>query len=307
MTVGVTSTNPPPGPPPEPTHGRTALSRRHFLLGGAAAVVALAVDGVLIEPNWIAVTRHTIGSLAPGAAPLHLVQLTDLHLHSVGGHEERVAAAVHALDPDVLVLTGDSIDRADGLAALRDFLALLPNRAVKVATLGNWEHWAGVDLDVLRRTYAAAGVQLLVNRSLRVTHWGRAVLISGVDDSTAGRPDVREALRGEEPAANQLLLAHSPLFRDQLLARNGSLIVRGEDFAGHSPSFMLSGHTHGGQVTLFGWAPLVPPGSGRYVRGWYRDPGRPPLYVSRGIGTSLVPVRLFATPEVASFQWHLRA
>jgi predicted MPP superfamily phosphohydrolase len=64
---------------------------------------------------------------------------------------------------------------------------------------------------------------------------------------------------------------------------------------------MLSGHTHGGQVTVGGWAPLVPPGSGRYVRGWFRGDGAPPLYVSRGIGTSVLPIRFGATPELAVF------
>jgi uncharacterized protein len=60
-------------------------------------------------------------------------------------------------------------------------------------------------------------------------------------------------------------------------------------------------HVHGGQANLFGWAPFVPPGSGSYLRGWYRD-GNPPLYVSRGIGTSIVAARFNAVPEVAIFE-----
>lgn len=66
-------------------------------------------------------------------------------------------------------------------------------------------------------------------------------------------------------------------------------------------TLMLSGHTHGGQIAVGGWAPLVPPGSGRYVRGWFRGDGAPPLYVSRGIGTSVLPLRFGATPELAVF------
>ncbi|HEU0012912.1 MAG TPA: hypothetical protein VFQ45_04475, partial [Longimicrobium sp.] len=70
-------------------------------------------------------------------------------------------------------------------------------------------------------------------------------------------------------------------------------------------TLMLSGHTHGGQVNLFGWAPVLPRGSGRYVRGWFRDPGAIPLYVSRGIGTSQYPVRLGSPPELALFDIYL--
>jgi predicted MPP superfamily phosphohydrolase len=99
-----------------------------------------------------------------------------------------------------------------------------------------------------------------------------------------------------------LLLAHCPEHRDRL-----------EDapspFEGTAPprmdpagiTMMLSGHTHGGQVRVLGWAPAVPKGSGRYLRGWFRDPGSVPLYVSRGIGTSMLPFRLGARPEVAVF------
>jgi predicted MPP superfamily phosphohydrolase len=68
----------------------------------------------------------------------------------------------------------------------------------------------------------------------------------------------------------------------------------------------LSGHTHGGQVAPFGIATILPPGCGRYVAGWYRDSG-PPMYVSRGIGTSLFPVRIGATPELVRIDWHLQS
>jgi predicted MPP superfamily phosphohydrolase len=67
---------------------------------------------------------------------------------------------------------------------------------------------------------------------------------------------------------------------------------------------MLSGHTHGGQIAPFGLAPFRPRGSGRYVSGWYRD-AVPALYVSRGIGTSVIDARYRAVPEVPVFDWEL--
>ena len=67
---------------------------------------------------------------------------------------------------------------------------------------------------------------------------------------------------------------------------------------------MLSGHTHGGQVTFGGWAPVTPVGSGRYVAGWYRGSAIP-LYVSRGLGETALPIRFGCPPEIAVFEWEV--
>jgi predicted MPP superfamily phosphohydrolase len=65
---------------------------------------------------------------------------------------------------------------------------------------------------------------------------------------------------------------------------------------------MLAGHTHGGQIRFFGFAPVLPRGSGGYVSGWYRGRSRLPMYVSRGIGTSLLRARFGAPPEIPVFE-----
>lgn len=270
------------------------VTRRRFLAASAAGAAALAADAAWIEPNLVRVTRHVLGEPAAGRPPLVLAQLSDLHLREVGGHEERIAEAVHAGRPDVVVLTGDAIDRAGALPALRDFLGLLPRAARRYAILGNWEHWARLDLAALGRLYAAYGMELLVDRTASLEHHGARVLLTGLDDATGGHPRPRAAVAGVEPSANHLLMAHSPAQRDALRGALGP----------HAPGYMLSGHTHGGQVAILGRAPWRPRGSGRYLRGWYRD-ALPHLYVSRGLGTSVLPVRLGSPPEVAVFVWHL--
>jgi predicted MPP superfamily phosphohydrolase len=270
------------------------LTRRRFLAASAAGAAALAANAGWIEPNRLQVTEHVLGRVTSGRRPMRLAQLSDLHLQRVGRHEERIAEAVHGLSPDLVILSGDVIDRADRLDTLRSFLSLLPSSGEACAILGNWEHWAGLDLQGLERLYEAHGVQLLVNRTTRLEHERVPVLLTGMDDATGGRPDLGQALAGVQPSANHLLLAHSPVYRDQMAHEEGR----------PEPPYMLSGHTHGGQVNLFGWAPFRPPGSGRYVRGWYRD-RHPHLYVSQGLGTSVLPARFGAVPEIASFTWHL--
>jgi predicted MPP superfamily phosphohydrolase len=277
------------------------ITRRRLLAVGAAGAFAIVTDAVWIEPSRVTVRRHTIG-VPEGSGPLlRVVQLSDLHLRSVGSHEQRVAKAVSALAPGFIVLTGDVVDRPDRLDALGEFLSLLPNDTPIVAVLGNWEHWAGVGLADLARTYAAHRTRLLVNESFRFAYQGSSVLLTGLDDSTAGRPDLTAALQETQPYSNHLLLAHSPAYRDQLPQSLGA----SPEGQGGGIGYMLSGHTHGGQIALLGFAPFCPRGSGRYVAGWYCD-RQPPLYVSCGIGTSVVPVRFGVPPEIAVFDWRLR-
>jgi predicted MPP superfamily phosphohydrolase len=238
-----------------------------------------------------------MGTPSASAPVVRVIQLTDLHLQRISDHSRRIAATVNRLRPDILVLTGDMIDRADRVPELRAFLALLDPAPLKVATLGNWEHWGRINLDELNAAYRDASCRLLVNESNIVERAGCEIAITGMDDETGGRPDLEHALAGVRPLNAHLLLAHSPVYRDVLAA--GAL-----ERSGHSVTAVLSGHTHGGQVALLGWAPIRPPGSGRYVRGWYRD-ASPALYVSRGLGTSVAPVRFGSPPEIAVFDWSL--
>jgi len=275
------------------------FSRRRFILGAAAAgATAVGVDAWLVEPRCVTITRHVLGVPDASRATMRLVQLSDLHLHGVGSHERRIAAAVGRLAPDVVLVTGDAIDRPDRLGALAAFLGLLPPRTSGYATLGNWEHWAGVDLAGLRRVYAAAGIRLLVDETAEHRHRGSDVLFTGVDDATGGHPDVEQALRGVAPRANHLLLGHSPAYRDRLTTGAPGAL------SPYSITCMLAGHTHGGQVAPLGHALVLPRGSGSYVKGWYEGPPLD-MYVSRGLGTSVLPLRLGSPPEIAVFDWHL--
>lgn len=261
------------------------MNRRRFLAATATTGMGgLLGWGGLMEPRMVRYSRHGAG---PGP---RLVQISDLHLGSLGGVHEGIAREVGGLGADVILLTGDSVEEPGGLDALSAFLALLPPAPV-LAVMGNWEYWGGVSSDSLGRILSRTDGRLLVNESDLVATRAGEVLFTGLDDLVAGRPDTGEALRGVTPAPIHVVLAHCPAQRDRLDA----------ELAGtaYHPSLVLSGHTHGGQVDVLGLR-LTPRGSGPYVEGWYQD-GGPPLYVSRGIGTSVVPLRIGAPPEVAVF------
>lgn len=266
------------------------MNRRRFLAALAGgAFVATGVDAFAVEPDRVTVTRHGFGS---GDGPvLKLVQLTDLHLHGVGDHEVEVTRAVARLEPDLVLCTGDMIERGEDLPLLDAFLGLLDAQTPKLGIYGNWERWAGIEPARLAEVYGGHHGRLLVNETFTGTHRGRPYAITGLDDLVRGRPHLERAMAGVDPGPNHLLLEHCPAFRDAMPA-------------GYRPPWMLAGHTHGGQITLFGWAPFRPRGSGRYVEGWYRD-ARPVMYVCRGIGTVGIPARFCAPPEVAAFDWRL--
>ena len=94
---------------------------------------------------------------------------------------------------------------------------------------------------------------------------------------------------GVPPPDLRIWLAHAPGFVDQLT-----------NVAAPKPALILSGHTHGGQIRLPALPAICPTGSGRFVAGWYRDTVAP-LYVSRGLGTSVIRARLFCPPEITFF------
>lgn len=213
-------------------------------------------------------------------------------MHSFTPFFEQVVARLHDLRPDVVLFTGDMFERAPGCTAFETLLAECP-QVPSFAILGNWEYWSGMAVEAVRRMYDRHGTELLVNQSTDFVRGDRRLRITGLDDLVGGVPDAAAALGTLPPADHQILLIHCPAARDVCPLPDG-----------HRADLVLAGHTHGGQIAPLGFAPVRPPGSGRYVAGWYRDPG-PPLYVSRGIGTSLVPVRIGAPPEIALFEWTL--
>lgn len=269
------------------------MNRRQFLqvAGSMAGLGAGAVAyGGFVERHWVEFTSQPLPQRRGGVMPVgRVAHLTDLHLKGIDREHDAIAAEIARRAPDLVVITGDVVDQRRDLPILEEFLALLPYGIPKYAILGNWEHWGFVDLGRLAAIYERANGTLLVNRSVEQRTPAGVFRISGLDDLVGGRPDPRVLSQATEGADLHLLLAHCPAQRD--LLPSGDVAV----------DLILSGHTHGGQVRILGYAPRLPRGSGRYLEGWYVDDG-PPLYVSRGIGTSLLPIRFGARPEVAFFE-----
>jgi predicted MPP superfamily phosphohydrolase len=248
---------------------------------------------VLNETDHLEVTHHPIAG-TPGTTPrLRIAQISDLHLLGGAVVEEAVLREVNATPPDLLVLTGDMVDRRERLSALDAFLGQLEKRSDKWAILGNHEYWSGLNLQELRRIYAKHRVTLLVNEAVLLQREQGQLLLVGLDDARAGRPDWNKAIRGHTAWRGAILvLAHNP---------NS---VGNYGIPSHPPGngLILSGHTHGGQIVLFGMVIDIDARNTQGLAGWQQVGGWR-LYISRGVGTSIIPVRLGARPELAIFEW----
>jgi uncharacterized protein len=274
------------------------ISRREFLQVIALAGLVPAIDiRLLTGRDSIDFTHHDIRPASASNKSVILAQLSDLHLRSIVQLHTSLADKVNAEKPDAILITGDAIDKNSDLALLDNFLKLLPNTP-KVAILGNHELECNVNLKELAEIYEANNGALLINRTVPLAADGvlSRILVTGLDDPILGTQNLEEALRDTDRSPNHILIVHRPLLSDETTAQLTQL--------SHRFNLMLAGHTHGGQINILGFIPSMPEGSGPYVKGWYNNVGVP-MYVSRGIGTVVVPIRIGATPEVAIFKYHL--
>jgi predicted MPP superfamily phosphohydrolase len=214
-----------------------------------------------------------------------VVQLSDVHHGPFSNREqiERAVETANRLQPDIIALTGDYISKERHYAApCAEMLGKLEARYGVFAVLGNHDHW--VDAALVTDLFRAEGINVLVNEGMRFEKDGAAFWLAGVDDTMVGLEDLSLALAGARKDEMKLLLAHNPIILRRA-ARAGVDLV-------------LSGHTHGGQVTLRSERSASGRVRRRILRGLGRR-GETQIYVTRGLGTVVLPVRYGCLPEVS--------
>ena len=268
--------------------GASRLIRRKGLITlSLNRAEAEAAPWSLSQPPEITETDIWLRRLPHALEGLRIVHLTDIH-HSLFTPLEDVERAVHLanlLHADLVALTGDYVTFSPSYVwPVARALGKLRARFGVYAVLGN--HDFHVDPDGITRALRAQRIRVLRNShfSLRVRS-GKLWMI-GIDDLWWGGDDLPAALRNVPARDPKVLLCHNPLGVHQA--------------AEHDIDLVLSGHTHGGQVKL----PVVGSVYGRsklgkrFVEGWNRLNGTQ-IYVSRGIGKVLLPLRLGCPPEIA--------
>lgn len=271
------------------------MNRRKFLYLAPIGIAGLAAaDAFAIEPNWIDYSEERFGK---GTSVYHkIIQLSDLHLSAIEPKHEEIAKKINTIKPQYVVITGDTIDRNEALPILDEFLSKIEHSIHKIAVLGNWEWWGKVNIAQLNITYRKHNCVLLVNESVSFQIDNLTTTFVGIDDLVGGFPDFETSFSNIKPNERVIVLAHCPAHFEKIdeFVKTRAINV----------DAVLSGHTHGGQVNVFGFIPFLPPGSGEYLKGWYRK-NNIPMYVSRGVGMTILPIRFGSRPEVPVFDYYI--
>ena len=238
------------------------------------------------QNNIVEITEYEIKS-SKIDSPVTLVQISDLHEKSFGKDNSRLFDTVESLNPDLICITGDMIYHSytDSLntAYIENVARRCSGLAPSFFVTGNHERfWA----DEVKKLFSKNGVAVLHGNVIPLIVGTTSLNIGGTDDATVD-PGSIEKLRFPDSRHFNVLLAHTPdPFRGTYDQKKADLV--------------LSGHTHGGQLRLPGGKALFSP-SGEwlpeYSDGLYTS-GSTTMILSKGLGSSVVPVRLFAQPEI---------
>ncbi len=289
------------------------FSRRGFLklmAGGSAAAAALASYAFIIEPGFVLHARH-YSFKPPGWTPglsLRLVLLADPHLvepHMSLSRWQNIIAFANEMDGDLALLLGDYVaghfwrtgtvkvaDVARAASALRAPLGVY-------SVNGNHDWWD--DLTAQRKAHgpplaeiamADNGIPTLSNRAVALRKGRLGFWLSGTDSALAiSKGRGRFESRGDLAAALAMVTDDAPIIH---MAHEPDLFAKMPERV----ALTVSGHTHGGQVRLFGHSPVVPSAYGnRFAYGHVVEKGRH-LVVSGGLGCSIMPVRFGMPPEI---------
>ena len=237
----------------------------------------LLIYSIGFEPYQLEETFHEV-TLGHNGKTLLLAHVTDLHTDGLGVVEQKLINSIYAKKPDIILITGDIATpsgTSEGYqAVLSKFKAPLGVYFVQ----GNWEYWEPIK--DLERILKETDIVDLTNKNI---HLNNDLWLVGLDDELAGSPDL--SAYKQVPGGSKIIsMFHSPLLFTSL---------------NNKTDLAFAGHSHGGQIRIpYLGALWLPDGTGKYETGWFQEK-RGRMYVSRGIGNSILPIRFNCKPEIA--------
>ncbi|MCH1623962.1 metallophosphoesterase [Ferdinandcohnia quinoae] len=277
-------------------------SRRQFLKRTFTTTLIVALTSSFgyvyaryIEPKQIQISQHTIShSLIPkDFNNVKIVQFSDTHVGHYFDLEqlEKIINTINELRPDIVFFTGDLMDEPNKYAAANHLIPILLNVKAplgKYAIYGNHDH-GGYGSDIYKSIMLQSEFNLLMNNSMEILKGNSKIIVAGLDDAMLGRPDLQATFDKIDSSTYTILLAHEPDIAPKISELGAHL--------------QLSGHSHGGQIQLPFYGPLItPPLGSNYYEGSYTiGDSKMTLYVNRGLGTTRLPLRFLSKPEISVF------
>jgi uncharacterized protein len=262
------------------------------LLAGLLVGFACAAWGFGWEPRTLVEREYALSlpRWSPACDGMRVDVVSDLHTgspHNGVDNLDRIVRRLVASDADAVLMAGDYVILSVFLGTyvapeiVAEHLKPLTARKPVYAVLGNHDWWK--DGAKVRAALESAGVVVLENQARKVTLDRCQVWMVGIGDLWEGKPDVARAFAAIDGDAPVLAITHNPDLFPRVPAR---------------ASLLVAGHTHGGQVSLPLLGRPILPADERYASGEYIEDGRH-LFVSPGIGTSIVPLRFGVPPEIS--------
>lgn len=280
------------------SRGRGCLWRVFRKLMSRILPLAL-IAYLFVEPFWLSEERRTLfyDGLPQAFDGLRVAYLSDIHEGPFFSRQrlDELVARVDAWHPDIVLLGGDYADDSDGAVA---FFASSPGFSAPLgvyAILGNHDRvMPESNLPLLLQAMREAGITPLYNTVEPVRAGGQTLYLAGVDDYANGHPDIAGVAAASRVHDFTIFLCHNPDGVPEALAASDANGSRGW------ADLILCGHTHGGQVTIFGlraFSDINRATGERYRTGWKHEAGAD-ILISNGVGTSWLPVRFFARPQI---------
>lgn len=250
------------------------------------------------QNNDLVVSKYKIsGDQIPQAFDkFRIVHISDLHNKKFGEKQAKLLGEISSLSPDIIVVTGDLVDRRKyDLKRAMDFIEGALELAPVYFVSGNHEAWSG-KYDEIAQTLEQAGVQILDDRSVVLEVADEAIELIGVSDPDFATSSYFEGTDSSNMEKNLKDLADASVYQI-LLSHRPELFNL---YVSYNINLTLSGHAHGGQFRLPFIGGVIAPDQGMfpdYTSGIYEVEGSK-MIVSRGLGNSIIPLRLFNRPEI---------
>lgn len=266
--------------------------------------LALLLEIFLFEQLFFKIKRYSIRK-NKGKKPVTILHLSDLHFgNQLTYNYRRLVKVIHKINPSIIFISGDSIDQHGTIEPLEKFLRLLSSKIPKVAVLGNHEYVADIDLDELKEIYKSTNCDLLINESRAYDLNGVRIMVTGLDDLLEGQEDFKRAVKDVGKEKHHFVLIHSPKQQEKIKQQIQEINDQRPEKEQLNIYTFFAGHNHGGQIKIGNFVPHLPPQSGDYIEGWYNKK-KPFLYLSKGFGTSVIPIRFLSRAEVTVFDYYV--
>lgn len=272
--------------------GLFSISIGGILAGAGGYTYARYLEPGFLDINQLKITHPTIPKSFDG---FKIVQFSDTHLseYFTIGSLRTIVDKINNLSPDLLFFTGDLMDEPNQYTQINEIVPVLEKLEAsfgKFAVYGNHDH-GGYGTDIYRNIITMSGFTLLQNQVQNISMIdGHKISVSGIDDLMLGRPSYEGTLGNLNKHTFNILLAHEP-----------DAALESKKYHVH---LQLSGHSHGGQVQVPFYGPLItPPFATEYFEGMYEIDNMK-LYVNRGLGTTRLPFRFLSVPEITQITLH---